>query len=318
MQRSRKKVGSMMSVQRKGAKQLVVLSGKGGTGKTSITAGLVHLSSQSNNGVFVDADVDAANLSLVTGADPIETHPFWGSHTAVIDPALCINCGICFDVCRFDAIQPPGDQNTSYQVKELLCDGCVACVNQCPQDAIKMVLNQDGEWYQSKTPYGHLFHAELFPGAENTGKLVTTVKQNARLFAEDNQLPLIIVDGPPGIGCPVISASAGANLALIVTEPGVSGRHDLERIIKTLKHLDIPMIVCVNKADLHRESTEEILYLAAQYGCLVSEEVPFDDSIPKAMFKAQPVTKFAPNSLATKAIELIWEKVQGILFNQGE
>lgn len=306
-----------MSTERNQVKQLVVLSGKGGTGKTSISAGLIHLASQSIESVFVDADVDAANLSIVTEAHPLETNAFWGSHCAIIDPEICNQCGICYEICRFDAITPPKDDMSSFSVIDFLCDGCNACVHQCPQGAIKMVAQQDGEWYHSDTPYGRLFHAELYPGAENTGKLVTTVKQNARLYVEDHQIPLMIIDGPPGIGCPVISASAGADLALLIAEPGVSGLHDLERIIQTLQHFEIPMLVCINKADLFRNGAEDIEELAKAYGCFLGPKTPFDQAIPRAMVKAQPVTKMAPASPSSKSIGLIWEKINEILRQKG-
>ena len=303
-----------MNIRSDEVKQLVILSGKGGTGKTSISAGLIHLASESTKCVFVDADVDAANLALVTEASPLETNDFWSSQLASINSELCNLCGICYDICRFNAIRPSVDKEAAYKIIDFLCDGCEACVNQCPEGAIQMLQQQDGEWYHSVTPYGHMVHAELFPGAENTGKLVTLVKQNARLFAEDHHLPLLIIDGPPGIGCPVISASAGANLALLVAEPGVSGQHDLERIIQTLQHFEVPMLVCINKADIYRQGTEKIKELARDHDCRIAGEIPFDTAIPHAMVNAQPVTRMSPGSPASKAIENIWEQIMKILF----
>lgn len=308
-----------MRSQHRSLKQLVVLSGKGGTGKTSLTAALMHLAFQSKrDSVFVDADVDAANLALVSDANPLEEHPFTGSQLAVIDPVQCNRSGLCFEVCRYDAILKPEVPCSPYQVIDLLCDGCAACIYSCPESAIQMVQQQDGEWYHSTSAFGHLFHAELFPGAENTGKLVTTVKQHAKLFAEDHQLSLIIVDGPPGIGCPVISASAGADLALLVAEPGVSGHHDLQRIIKTLEHFKIPILVCINKADISYEGTKAIHALARDLGHCVIGEIPFDDAVPLAMVKAQPITTFSPDGPASGAIKNIWQKVQHQLFNESE
>ena len=299
-------------------RQLVVLSGKGGTGKTSLSAGLIHLASQSRHQpVFADADVDAANLALVTEVSPDQHHPFLGSYLAEIDPVLCQGCGLCADVCRYNAIQPPIENQIRYSVNELLCEGCAACVHACPESAIKLTQQQDGEWFQSKTPYGQLFHAELFPAAENSGKLVTTVKQQAKLYAEDNACDLLIVDGPPGIGCPVISASAGADLALLVGEPGVSGIHDLERIIKTLQEFNIPILICINKANLYQPGTEDIKALATTYQLPVAGEIPFDDAIPNAIISMQPVTRFAPKSPAAHAIEQIWKNIQQTLFGEG-
>jgi MinD superfamily P-loop ATPase len=299
-------------------KQLVFLSGKGGTGKTSICAGLIHLAAESPvECVFVDADVDAANLALVTGSTIVDTHPFSGSLLAVIDQKTCVSCGKCYEVCRFDAIRPPADPGEEYHINELNCEGCSACVHVCPESAIQMIMQQDGEWYHSTTPYGHQFHAELFPAAENTGKLVTIVKQNAKLFAEDHHLPLMIIDGPPGIGCPAISASAGADLALLVAEPGLSGIHDLERIMLTLEHFNIPAQVCINKANLHPEGTQLIHTLAQTKGYPVVGEIPFDDVIPQSMVQAQPITQFAPQSPSSIAIHKIWQQIQQMLFPQG-
>lgn len=301
------------------AKQLVILSGKGGTGKTCISASLMHLSSDSQSkGVFVDADVDAANLALVSEAQILESHQFGGSKLAHIDPASCTACGKCFEICRFNAVDPPTDPNTPYRVIDLLCDGCAACVYACPESAIQMVEQQDGEWFHSITPYGHLFHAELFPGSENTGKLVTLVKQNAKLFAEDHQIPLIIVDGPPGIGCPVISASAGADLALVVAEPSVSGIHDLKRALQTLEHFKIPVMICINKADLSLQGTQTIRNLANSRNLMLVGEIPFDDAIPRAMVHAQPITRYHSYSAAAIEIYAIWQGIEQKLFGNGE
>lgn len=298
-------------------KQLVILSGKGGTGKTCLSAALIDLTAASPTpAVFVDADVDAANLALLTNAKILETHPFSGSAIAELDPALCINCGKCFEVCRYDAVLPANETQPTYAIIDLLCDGCAACVYVCPETAIQMAPQQDGEWYHSITPYGHQFHAELLPAAENTGKLVTTVKQHAKLFAEDHQLPWMIIDGPPGIGCPVISASAGADLALLVAEPGVSGLHDLERIIQTLQHFKTPALVCINKSDIYPEGNRAIYALATSYDLPVIGEIPFDDAFPKSMVAAQPITRFAPHSPAVKVIQEIWDQVHQTLFQE--
>ena len=298
-------------------KQCVILSGKGGTGKTSLAASLIHLSSQVVQGVYVDADVDAANLALITKAIPQEKHRFSGSKLAVISPDECSLCGVCFEVCRYDAIRKPNQDTPSYQVIDLLCDGCAACVHACPESAITMVIQEDGEWYHAITPYGHLFHAELFPAAENSGKLVTLIKQHAKLYAEDHQLPLMIVDGPPGIGCPVISACSGADLALVVAEPGVSGIHDLERIIQTLVHFKIPVLICLNKANLYAEGTQAIRSFAASNGYQICGEIPFDKVIPRAMVQAKPITEFAPESAVSHAIQDIWSELHQTLFGKG-
>ncbi|MCB2209803.1 ATP-binding protein [bacterium] len=298
-------------------KQLVILSGKGGTGKTSLCAALAQLSAESSaRAVTADADVDASNLALVTEAETQSAHPFSSSLAAVIDPQRCTNCGRCDDVCRFEAIRAPQTRSESYETIPLLCEGCGACVVVCPAEAIRMETQEDGEWRQSRTPYGTLYHAELFPAAENSGKLVTLVKQHAKLDAEDHQTPLILVDGPPGVGCPVISASAGADLALIVTEPGLSGIHDLARIAQTLQHFKIPAVIAINKADIYPEGTREIHRKAAEFGYRVIAEIPFDPALPQAMTAGQPITRHNPTSPAAHAIRQTWDALQTILFEE--
>lgn len=296
-------------------KQLVMLSGKGGTGKTSITAALAHLAVEGEPGipaVLVDADVDAANLGLVLKPDIAERHEFWGGSLAEIDPQRCQACGACAEVCRYDAVIP----GITYAIAPTACDGCAACVYVCPEHAIRMEPQIEGEWFRSKTCFGPLFHAELYPGRENSGKLVTLVKQHAKLLASDLQTPLIIIDGPPGIGCPVISASAGADLALVVTEPSLSGLHDLQRALGMLQHFRVQALVVINKADLYPQGSQDIYDYAAQHGVEILGEVPFDPSIVVAMVQGQPVTAYQPQSTAAQALHAIWGKLAGRLSNE--
>ena len=297
-----------MTVKVQSVKQCVVLSGKGGTGKTSLSAGLMHLSSLNVPGVYVDADVDASNLALVTAAIPQETHEFSGSKLAVIDPNLCSRCGTCFDVCRYEAILKPINKQVSYQVIDLLCDGCAACVHACPEAAIRMVVQQDGEWYHSTSPYGHLFHAELFPAAENTGKLVTTIKQAAISFSENHQIPLIFVDGPPGIGCPVISASTGADLALLVAEPGVSGKHDLERVADLAAGFNIPVLVATNKFDLNSDMAEQIEENALRRNIKVIGRIRYDKAFTKAQIMKCSVVEYTGGAVS-EDVKALWREV---------
>ena len=300
------------------AKQLVILSGKGGTGKTSLCAAFAQLSyqmGQGNSAVFVDADVDAANLSLVLQPNLGQPNEFWGGSLAEVDPALCIGCGACVPVCRYDAIFPdPNRDDQVHWVDPVACDGCAACVYACPVKAISMVRQQEGNWFHSETPYGDLFHAELFPGRENSGKLVTLIKQHARLLAGETKAPIVLVDGPPGIGCPVISACAGADLGLIVTEPGLSGLHDLKRVLSTLQHFRIPSVICINKADLYPEGTLQIEKFAAEQATSIVGRIPFGEEIPKAMLQGTPITEFAPKSHPALAIKDIWENTTRMLF----
>jgi MinD superfamily P-loop ATPase len=290
-------------------KQLVVLSGKGGTGKTSVTAAFAHLSSLPDSpmkAVLADADVDAANLELVLAPQVITRQDFWGGKVAEIDPEICGGCGICEEVCRFDAIQV---ENDIYRVDPIACDGCAACVYQCPESAISMQEQLAGEWFRSDSQYGPLFHAALIPAQENSGKLVTLVKQNARLLAMDDGYDLVLVDGPPGIGCPVISATSGADLALIVAEPTSAGVHDMRRVLKTTSHFGIPSLICINKADIYLKGTAEISAFCLEQGIQLIGQIPFDLTVTEAMVQGQTVTAFAPDAPASQAIREIWEKV---------
>lgn len=302
------------------ARQLVILSGKGGTGKTSLNATFAHLSSLAKPAhppVFVDADVDAANLSLVMQPIPMTTNEFWGGWLAEINGTECTGCGKCVTVCRYEAIHPD-DSDPIYTIDPIACDGCAACVYACPQRAITMAPQQEGYWFHSSTPYGALFHAELFAGRDNSGKLVTLVKQQARLWAEETGAPLVVIDGPPGIGCPVISACAGADLGLIVTEPGLAGLHDLQRALGTLQHFHIPAVICINKADLYPEGTQQIRRYASDQGVAILGEIPFDERIPQAMLLGQAVTSAFPDSPAALAIAQIWNAVNQQLFDRKE
>jgi MinD superfamily P-loop ATPase len=290
-------------------KQLVILSGKGGTGKTRLAAAFAHLAMDGGKSfqvVLADADVDAANLELVLRSERIELHDFTGGSVAIIDPERCQGCGICEQVCRFDAVEATSD---GYRIDPIACDGCAACVYQCPEETIHMQPRTAGQWYRSESPYGPLFHADLYPAQENSGKLVTLVKQNARLLALDANSPLVIVDGPPGIGCPVIAAAAGADLVVIVTEPTVAGMHDLRRILETTMHFRIPAMVVVNKADIYPLGTAEIVSACDELGVEVIGQIPFDPTVTQAMIQGEPVTAYAPDAPASQAIYKIWQMV---------
>jgi MinD superfamily P-loop ATPase len=314
-------------------KQLVILSGKGGTGKTTVAAALVHLASQEAPIVFADADVDAANLELVLEPTVQETHNFVSGKLAVIDPSLCEGCGICAEVCRYDAIvapsstpQPPpsppqageregvpppaaGEGERAYQVEPIACEGCAACFYQCPTEAIRLDDPVAGQWFRSDTRFGPLFHAHLFAGQENSGKLVTTVKQQGRLRALDEGCEWLIVDGPPGIGCPVISASAGADLALLVVEPTVSGVHDLERVLATTNHFRVPALVAINKADINPARADEIAAFCREQGVEVVGRIPYDDVVTEAMVQGLPVTAFKDGAVAAE-LKRVWQRVR--------
>jgi MinD superfamily P-loop ATPase len=315
-------------------KQLVILSGKGGTGKTSLTAAFAHLAKHGvppTNAILADADVDAANLELVLAPQIIEREDFWGGQIALIDPDTCNGCGTCIDVCRFDAlgtIDQPAFHRLALQdpshpqsmdvpvVDPIACDGCAACVYQCPEEAITMQEQIAGEWFRSESRYGPLLHAALTPAQENSGKLVTLVKQHARQLAMDQGVELVLVDGPPGIGCPVISAASGADLALIVAEPTAAGVHDMQRVLDTTDHFGVRTLVCANKADLYPAGTAEIETYCQEVGIEFVGGIPFDLSVTEAMVQGQPVTAYHPEAPASQAISDIWATVRDTMLGE--
>ena len=282
-------------------KQLVVLSGKGGTGKTTVAAALAHLASEELPLVLADADVDAANLELVLSPVQQEVHDFWSGRLAIVDPAACTACGRCAEVCRFDAVVA-GDV---YEVDPLACEGCAACFYQCPVEAIAMQEQHAGRWFRSETRFGPLFHAHLFAGRENSGKLVSTVKQQANVYALDTKAALLLIDGPPGIGCPVISASVGTDLALLVAEPTISGAHDLERVLATTEHFGVPAMVAINKADLNPARSDQIAAYCSERGVEVVGRIPYDTVVTEAMVAGQPVTAVEDGAVS-RALREVW------------
>jgi MinD superfamily P-loop ATPase len=258
--------------------------------------------------VLADADVDAANLELVLDPAVREEHAFRSGKLAVIDAEACTACGLCAEVCRFEAILP----GEAYDVDPLACEGCASCYYQCPVEAIRMQEQCAGRWYRSDTRFGPLFHAHLYAGQENSGKLVTTVKQQSRLVALDIDAALHLVDGPPGIGCPVISASAGADMALLVVEPTVSGVHDLERILATTDHFGVPAMVAINKADLNLARSDEIAAFCAARDVDTAGRLPYDTVVTEAMVAGQPVTAVGDNAVA-RALRKTWTRVREAL-----
>ncbi len=255
-------------------KELVVISGKGGTGKTSLTSAFAALS---KNCVLCDADVDASDLHLLTAPKIIRRTSFRGGGIAVIDQGRCTGCGLCRDMCRFDAI------NKAFEVDRIDCEGCGVCVDFCPEQAIDFPLKICGEWYVSETRFGSMVHARLGIAEENSGKLVALIRQEAKQLAFKEKSELIITDGPPGVGCPVIASMNEATAVLIVTEPTVSGVHDLERVLDLAEHFQIPAMVLVNKFDLNLEQTQIIETLVKLKGASVKGRLPFDPVYTQAM-----------------------------------
>ncbi|MDZ7845209.1 MAG: ATP-binding protein [Anaerolineales bacterium] len=291
-------------------KQVVVLSGKGGAGKTSLVAAFAVLSSMGsgkNSTVLADTDVDASNLELVLSPVEVESREFRGGQIAVVNQANCQGCGLCETVCRFDAVRLVSGFPV---VDPLACEGCAACRYQCPEEAIAMQEQVAGRWFLSDTPYGPLVHAHLEPARENSGKLVSLVKQRARDLAESEGYEMILIDGPPGIGCPVISSVSGADLALVIAEPSLSGLQDMRRAVEMARHFQIPTAVCVNKYDLYPEGWEKIRRYCQQHDVELLGNIPFDETITAAMTRGQPVINYQPQAPASKAIEKIWLAVR--------
>jgi len=281
-------------------KELVVISGKGGTGKTCLTAAF---SSLTDNIILCDADVDAADLHLIT--DPVirDSYDFQAGHTAVIDKERCTACGLCQDLCRWEAI------TEDFEVDSITCEGCGVCVYLCPEKAIDFPLNTCGQWFISDTRFGPMVHARLGIAEENSGKLVSLVRQEAKKIGEEKKLDFILTDGPPGIGCPVIAAIGGASAVLIVAEPTVSGLHDMERVVKLSAHFNVPAMVCINKFDLNPDLSRSVENFATEKGLPCIGHIPFDPIFIRAMVQAQSVAEYAPDSNASRAVKDIWERV---------
>ncbi len=285
-------------------KELVIISGKGGTGKTSLVAAFASLA---QNKVLCDADVDAADLHLLMHPHVGEKHDFQGGNTAVINPELCTECGLCRELCNWNAI------NDDFSVDSLECEGCGVCVYFCPEKAIEFPVNTCGEWYISDTRFGPMVHARLGIAEENSGKLVTLVRQEGKKLAEKKKSDLIITDGPPGVGCPVIASIGGAAAVLIVTEPTVSGRHDMERVVQLAAHFNVPAMMCVNKFDLNPEQTLELEEYAIENDISVLGSIPFDPVFTKSMVQGKTIFEYDGDSETGQAVKLVWERVSDIL-----
>jgi len=279
-------------------KQLTILSGKGGTGKTTLTASFAALA---KNAVVADCDVDAPDLHMLLHPEIVETQKFIGSKLAVIDSAKCLDWGMCREKCRFDAI------TEQFRVDPISCEGCGVCTIVCPSKAVTLVERESGYAYISKTKYGFMAHALLNPSEGNSGKLVTLVRQNAKKLAEQENSDLIIVDGPPGIGCPVIASVAGVDAGFVVTEPTMSGIHDLKRALQLLQHFKVTPIVCVNMYDINIENTEHILGFCRENGIKVAGTIPFSPKVTEAMVNGKTIVEYAPEGYVAKEIEKIWE-----------
>lgn len=286
-------------------REVLIISGKGGTGKTSLTAAFAHLAS---GYVICDLDVDAPDLHLLLHPENITTTDFFSGHTAVISDR-CDACGQCIEVCRFDAIQ---SREPYPQIDPLRCEGCKVCVSLCPSGAIDFPEKHCGHWHLSDTRFGPMVHAQLYAGEENSGRLVTLLKREARALAQQMDLSLILSDGPPGIGCPVISALSGANLAVVVTEPTPSGIHDLKRVIDLCDHFQLPAGIIINKYDLNPDNSREIKSFGAQRQLAVLGELAHDPDFTAAMVCGKTITEYRSEGIAEQ-LRQIWTSIANLI-----
>jgi MinD superfamily P-loop ATPase len=310
-------------------REIVVTSGKGGTGKTSLVASLATLTPDL---VLADCDVDAADLHLIMNPHIERTVPFQSGHQAVIRPADCTGCGLCETYCRFDAVRAPAALTVSaaspaaspatspaaspaqaFRVDPIACEGCGVCVHFCPQNAIDFPLQTCGEWYVSETRFGPMVHARLNIAAENSGKLVTLVRKEAQRIAKNNHKQTVLVDGSPGIGCPVIASITGASLVLVVTEPSLSGKHDLKRLVELIDHFEIPGALCINKWDIDETLTQSIERMATEHKVPVVGRIRYDRTVTTAQVAGKAVVDY-PQSPAAKDIRQVWKTLQATYF----
>ncbi len=294
-------------------KELVVISGKGGTGKTSVVASFASLA---ENAVVVDCDVDAADLHLILQPQVVQRQDFPGGSKARIKPGHCTACGKCEELCRFDAIYFDGPGNgrlpKTFRVDTIACEGCGVCFDYCAEKAIQFEPAVCGQWFVSQTRCGPLIHARLGVAAENSGKLVTQLRRTAQQVATQQHRHVILCDGSPGIGCPVIASLTGASLALFIVEPTVSGQHDFIRVAQLARQLGVPGIMAVNKADLNEEVTRSLEELASQRGIAVVGRIPYDRAVTRAQIARQTVVE-ASDGPAAQAIRSLWAETHARL-----
>ena len=282
-------------------RELVVLSGKGGTGKTSLVASFAAMAP---GRIICDADVDAADLHLILGPETIQSNDFISGNTAVIVREKCTGCGRCRELCRFEAI------DEGFIVDKVACEGCGVCVHFCPEKAVEFPENHCGEWYISETRFGLMAHARLGIAGENSGKLVTLVRRQAEQLAREKNVGFILTDGPPGVGCPVIASLGGASAVLIVSEPTVSGNHDMKRVVELSRFFGVPALLAVNKFDINPGQTEKIEAFAAENSVPVAGRIPFDQAFTMAIVNGLTVHEYDPGGDGARAVADLWRNVQ--------
>ena len=281
-------------------KELVIISGKGGTGKTSITGAFASLA---NNMVLCDADVDASDLHLILNPEVSMTEDFTAGHEAIIRQDKCSQCGQCIELCRFGAVKE------NFEIDSIDCEGCGVCVDICPEEAIDFPETICGQWYISDTRFGPMVHAKLGIGQENSGKLISLIRGEAKKLAEKKNLELILTDGPPGTGCPVIASITQATAVLLITEPTVSGIHDLERVKSLTEHFNIPTMVCINKYDLNQDQTQKIEEIAQTAALSLVGKIAFDPIFIEAMIQAKTIFEYNSESQACAEVRQVWDRV---------
>ena len=291
-----------MEQEKKTIKQLAIVSGKGGTGKTTIAGAFAFLA---KNKVMVDCDVDAADLHLLLKPTILTQEKFYGGRSPSVDLEKCTQCGLCTEVCRFHAIN-------NGVVDRISCEGCGFCSHICPEDAIVMREALSGDWFLSETPYGPFVHARLGIGEENSGKLVTQVRKKAMEIAEEKKATLILIDGPPGIGCPVTASLTGVHLILAIAEPTLSGIHDLDRLLKLANHFKIPSKICINKFDINLDNSRQIDSFCEENDSKVIGKIPYEPSVIHALVNKKTVMEFPCNEVQG-IIRKMWEEIESAL-----
>ncbi len=291
-------------------KQIVILSGKGGTGKTFVSASLACLA---ENAVCADCDVDAANLHLLLEPEVRETHEFKGGRIAELNADACTGCGVCVEHCRFDALGmvPAGPQTTVAEVDPVACEGCGVCGLVCPTEAFSFRTSDAGRWYVSDTQYGPMVHAHLFAGEENSGKLVQQVRASARTVGEERRKDWVVIDGPPGTGCAVMSAMTGVDMVVLVTEPTTAGVHDVKRVIEVALHFGIPVGMVINKSSINPEMADELRSFATEKKIRYLGDIPYDKRIVDSVADLKPYACNFDDDIADR-LKSVWKNINEV------
>jgi MinD superfamily P-loop ATPase len=285
-------------------KEITILSGKGGAGKTTVTAALASVA---QNAVFCDNDVDAADLHLIFDPEVLETHPFSSGAKASIHSNKCTNCGICKEKCRFGAIHM--NKSGQYEINPFQCEGCRLCERICPEKAVTTVENNNNQWFVSNTRFGKLVHARMGPGEENSGKLVTRIREKAKEIAIESKADFIINDGPPGIGCSAISSVTGTDIVLIVFEPTVSGLHDADRLLELVRSFKVPVFAVINKYDINKSFTGKVEGYLTEKGIPLVGKLSFNKKMVESMVHRQTIVEYSPDDAINKEFLSIWNRI---------